>query len=60
MTHAADQDLMWRTSSFSGPTNGGCVAVAWPVPLVAVRDSKNPTGPGLAFPRADWGTFLRF
>ncbi|HET9143016.1 MAG TPA: DUF397 domain-containing protein [Actinophytocola sp.] len=43
----------------SGPTNGGCVEVAWPAPLVAVRDSKHLAGPTLSFPRPSWSTFLR-
>lgn len=47
----------WRRSSFSG-TNGNCVEAA-PVPTgMAVRDSKNATGPALAFPAADWRSFL--
>lgn len=50
--------MQWRKSSFSGAGNGGCVEVAWPGPQVAVRDSKNPSGPGLAFPRARWHAFL--
>jgi len=46
--------MTWRKSSFSGGTNGGCVEVAWPHPAVAVRDSKNPDGPALSFPRPGW------
>lgn len=47
--------MTWRKSSFSaGTEHGNCVEVAWPQPLVAVRDSKNPTGPTLSFPRATW------
>jgi Domain of unknown function (DUF397) len=52
-------EVAWRKSSFSGGGNGGCVEVAWPAPLVAVRDSKHPTGPTLSFPRARWSGFLR-
>jgi hypothetical protein len=33
----------WRKSSKSA-TDGECVEVAWPGRIVAVRDSKNPTG----------------
>ncbi len=51
----------WQTSSHSG-TAGSCVEVSRNVPdvpdLVAVRDSKNPTGPALAFTSADWRTFI--
>ncbi|MCM6773759.1 DUF397 domain-containing protein [Nocardia sp. CDC159] len=30
----------------------------WQPNLVAVRDSKNPTGPALTFTPADWNTFI--
>ena len=48
----------WRVSSYSGE-NGTCVAVRFPeAGPVAVRDSKNPTGPSLAFPASAWTAFL--
>jgi Domain of unknown function (DUF397) len=52
--HAPELDgLTWRKSSYSGGGNGNCVEMARDVQLVAVRDSKNPDGPTLAFlPRA--------
>lgn len=50
--------MQWRKSSFSGSTGGNCVEVAWPTRQVAIRDSKNSTGPTLAFPRAGWAAFL--
>ena len=56
MTFVPDRGLTWRKSSFSGASNGACVEVAWPEPLVAVRDSKHPTGPTLAFLRESWST----
>ncbi|WP_325161178.1 DUF397 domain-containing protein [Actinophytocola sp.] len=59
MTLVPDPALIWHKSSMSGPTNGGCVEVAWPAPLVAVRDSKHLAGPTLSFPRPSWSTFLR-
>lgn len=47
----------WRKSSYSA--NGSqCVEVAFVADTVAVRDSKNPTGPALIFTPADWTTFL--
>ncbi|PRY42578.1 DUF397 domain-containing protein [Umezawaea tangerina] len=49
-------EITWRTSSYSGG-NGGCVAVAWPGARVAVRDSKNATGPALDFPPVQWRAF---
>ena len=54
MTFKPDRGLTWRKSSFSDGGNGDCVEVAWPELLVAVRDSKHPTGPTVMFPRASW------
>jgi uncharacterized protein DUF397 len=54
MTFKPEPGLTWRKSSFSGAGNGDCLEVAWPEPLVAIRDSKHPTGPTLAFPQATW------
>jgi len=51
-------EVAWRTSSYSGSGNGGCVEVAWPESRVAVRDSKNVTGPALDFPPVQWRAFL--
>lgn len=45
----------WRTSSYSG-SNGNCVQVALG-PAVAVRDSKNTTGPTLSFNASAWRAF---
>lgn len=50
-------EVAWRKSSFSA-SNGGCVEVAWPEPAVAVRDSKNTSGPTLAFPRPHWHALI--
>lgn len=44
------QDVQWRKSSYSGSGNA-CVEVARTPAHVAVRDSKNPAGPALAFDR---------
>jgi hypothetical protein len=43
----------WRKSSYTGD-NGDCVEVAWPDQRTAVRDSKQPAGPSLAFPTDAW------
>lgn len=51
--------LPWRKSSHSSPNGSDCVEVA-PVSVadvIAVRDSKNPTGPKLAFGPAAWEAF---
>ncbi len=53
------QDLsgaIWRKSSRSG--SGNCVEVARNLPgVVAVRDSKDPAGPALAFTPEGWAAF---
>jgi hypothetical protein len=49
----------WRKSSYSGGSgNGSCVEVAVRPESVGVRDSKNTSGPRLAFERATWQRFL--
>jgi hypothetical protein len=48
----------WRKSSYSGTTGGNCVEVARNLPgAVAVRDSKDPEGPKLAFAAEEWAGF---
>lgn len=46
----------WRKSSYS--TNGNCVEVAFVDDHVAVRDSKNRSGPVVRFTPAEWNAFL--
>ncbi|MFJ8688086.1 DUF397 domain-containing protein [Micromonospora wenchangensis] len=53
-------DLRWHKSSRSQTSN--CVEVArlrTAKTEVALRDSKDPDGPVLLFPRAGWLGFLR-
>ncbi|MEU0519722.1 DUF397 domain-containing protein [Streptosporangium sp. NPDC006007] len=48
----------FRKSSFSG-AHDNCVEVATNLPgLVAVRDSKDPSGPALVFSLVAWSDFL--
>ncbi|UGY91968.1 DUF397 domain-containing protein [Streptomyces gobiensis] len=48
----------WKKSSYSGG-NGACVEVKSPVvQTIAVRDSKNPLGPSIAFAPASWAAFV--
>jgi hypothetical protein len=47
----------WRKSARSN-NGGACVAVAANLPgIVAVRDSKDPDGPRLAFTPDEWEAF---
>ncbi|MEU4475278.1 DUF397 domain-containing protein [Micromonospora sp. NPDC023888] len=49
----------WRKSTRSNGSGGACVEVAANLPgLVAVRDSKDPTGPVLAFAPDAWRAFV--
>ena len=57
MGHNVD-NFFWRKSSYSGSNGGGCVEVADNLPgMVAVRDSKDPGGPVLAFGPDEWRAF---
>ncbi|MFI8852502.1 DUF397 domain-containing protein [Streptomyces sp. NPDC053499] len=50
--------LSWRKSSYSGSDGGNCVEVAHTVTSVHVRDSKDPCGPVLSLPSAQWAVFM--
>ncbi|WP_242422555.1 DUF397 domain-containing protein, partial [Frankia torreyi] len=45
-------------SSYSNGAGGMCVEVAPLGEGIVVRDSKNPSGPVLAFSAAEWDAFL--
>jgi Domain of unknown function (DUF397) len=48
----------WRKSSYSNGNGGACVEVARNLPgAVAIRDSKDPDGPALAFAADQWQAF---
>ena len=48
----------WRKSTYSGGNGGNCVEVARNLPgIVAVRDSKDSSGPVLSFPPDEWAAF---
>ena len=55
--HQSATALAWRKARASA--SNGCVEIA-PLPGggVAVRDSKDPAGPVLAFTRHEWASFL--
>ncbi|GGO16925.1 DUF397 domain-containing protein [Micromonospora parathelypteridis] len=49
----------WRKSRRSGSSGGNCVEVADNLPgVIGVRDSKDPSGPALAFGPAAWRAFV--
>ncbi|HET6484167.1 MAG TPA: DUF397 domain-containing protein [Actinoplanes sp.] len=49
----------WHKSTRSGGNGGDCVEVAVNLPgIVAVRDTKDPTGAALVFTHAEWAAFL--
>ena len=47
----------WRKSSHSSASSDNCVEVGTAARTVAVRDSKNPSGPRLAIPAGSWSAF---
>ena len=48
--------VSWTKSSHSG--DNGCVEVACGDDEIAVRDSKDPSGPTLLFSHREWQAFL--
>jgi hypothetical protein len=48
----------WRKSTHSDGNGGACVEVADLRDGVAVRDSKDKSGPTLAFTAQDWRSFV--
>jgi Domain of unknown function (DUF397) len=51
-------EVRWFKSTRSGGNGGSCVEVAELPDAIAVRDSKNPTGPVLIFTVAEWRAFV--
>jgi hypothetical protein len=53
-------DAVWRKSTRSGGNGGSCVEVADNLPeAIAVRDSKDTSGPVLTFGRIGWSAFVQ-
>ncbi|WP_409234923.1 DUF397 domain-containing protein [Streptomyces sp. PA5.6] len=52
--------IAWRKSSYSSDTGGECIELAQAQcnETVAVRDSKNPTGPTLTLTRTAFTRFV--
>ncbi|MFF1786035.1 DUF397 domain-containing protein [Kitasatospora sp. NPDC058243] len=53
-------ELAWFKSSYSGNEGGACVEVAETTGVIHVRDSKDKSGPQLAFEPAAWQAFVAF
>ncbi|MFJ7244096.1 DUF397 domain-containing protein [Kitasatospora sp. NPDC098652] len=53
-------ELVWFKSSYSSNEGGACVEVAEAPGTVHVRDSKDKSGPQLAFEPAAWQAFVTF
>jgi hypothetical protein len=51
-------DAQWRKSRRSGPYSDNCVEVAFIDGVIAVRDSKDTSGPVLVFTRGEWDAFV--
>ncbi|MEV0330091.1 DUF397 domain-containing protein [Micromonospora echinospora] len=52
-------NAIWRKSTRSGNNGGSCVEVARNLPgVVAVRDSKDRSGPALTFAPTAWAAFV--
>ena len=47
----------WRKATYSSGNGGNCIEVATAGHAVAVRDSRDPDGPRLAFGRHAWKAF---
>ncbi|MFC5662309.1 DUF397 domain-containing protein [Kitasatospora misakiensis] len=53
-------EIAWRKSSYCGDAGGDCVEVAESMAAVLVRDSKDKSGPHLAFSPSAWQSFVDF
>ena len=51
--------IRWRKSTHSSTNGGECIEVGTAPRTVAVRDSKDPQGPKLAFAPGRWQAFTR-
>ncbi|MER7583656.1 DUF397 domain-containing protein [Kitasatospora sp. NPDC097691] len=53
-------ELAWFKSSYSSNEGAECIEVAGASGAVHVRDSKDKSGPQLAFEPAAWRAFVKF
>jgi len=57
LTTSELMSLTWRKAKRS-TTNGACIEIASVPGKIAVRDSKDPSGPVLVYTPAEFGAFL--
>ncbi|MFG2904349.1 DUF397 domain-containing protein [Kitasatospora sp. NPDC048286] len=53
-------ELAWFKSSYSTNEGAQCIEVAETPGVVHIRDSKDKSGPQLAFEPASWDAFVKF
>ncbi|MFD4531411.1 DUF397 domain-containing protein [Kitasatospora sp. NPDC058397] len=53
-------ELAWFKSTYSSNEGGECIEVAETTHVIHVRDSKDKSGPQLAFEPATWRAFVAF
>ncbi|MEN3586201.1 DUF397 domain-containing protein [Streptomyces sp. ZYX-F-203] len=58
MTSASTLPVRWRKSSYSSTNGGECLDVGDGLPVVPIRDSKDPHGPALVFEPSAWSSFV--
>jgi len=51
--------IRWRKSTYSSTNGGNCIEVGTGPGTIAVRDSKDLTGPALVFAPGRWQAFTR-
>ncbi|MFE7274346.1 DUF397 domain-containing protein [Streptomyces sp. NPDC057623] len=57
--HELAHENAWFKSSYSDGTGNNCLEAArLPAEGIAIRDSKNPTGPALVLPPTAWTAFV--
>jgi hypothetical protein len=52
------EKLSWFKSSYSSGEGGQCLEVAVTPDSIHLRDSKNPTGPGVTLSPSAWAPFV--
>lgn len=59
VSNSSTLGVAWRRSSHSTAANNCVEAATLPSGRVAVRDSKDVSGPALLFPCGEWAAFVR-